>query len=249
MEDLEWVVHVPLCFSITIYNKGNRIASKPVRDRASHVYDVPNIGRESETYLRHILESTRTARGYTVFTQGNPFEHSPDFVPLLGVWQSWEEVQPLSWCYLRERHIPPSNILENERHGFVDGLRVRKEYYSLYTLEPTQFVDEGAIGISLRYSDVHKLHKGVNVLAHFLNSCGFSTIAGQASKHFGGCFAYGAIFAVGNEIIDGVSKEACSRAWRLSKSHEIHGWVLERTWLHLWGEPSVFPRPVKASLA
>jgi hypothetical protein len=232
-------------FSVYIYNKGPRIADKAVRDRASCIHDCPNVGRESETYLRHILYSSRIADAYTVFCQGNPFEHSPDFTELLAVWARWKDIQPLSWSYIREREIPPPHILVEECYDFVSGLRVRKEYYSLYTMAPVQFTDHGALQISVRYRSEHGLSMGANLVAHFLDSCGLSTVADRANKHFAGCFAYGAIFAVRNRLFDSVTLEAFSRAWQLSTSHEIHGWMLERIWLHLWGEPFLFPRSVK----
>jgi hypothetical protein len=36
---------------------------------------LPNVGRESETYLRYIIENYPNFAEYTVFLQGNPFDH------------------------------------------------------------------------------------------------------------------------------------------------------------------------------
>ncbi len=37
--------------------------------------DIPNIGREAETFARYIVEHYDTLSEYTVFLQGNPFDH------------------------------------------------------------------------------------------------------------------------------------------------------------------------------
>lgn len=45
-------------------NKGNIIYEK-----------LPNVGRESHTYLYHILKHRDSLNEYTIFTQANPFDH------------------------------------------------------------------------------------------------------------------------------------------------------------------------------
>ena len=42
--------------------------------------DVPNIGREAETYIRYIIEYWDKLPPITAFTQGNPFDHVPDYL-------------------------------------------------------------------------------------------------------------------------------------------------------------------------
>lgn len=39
-----------------------------------------NIGRESHTYLYHIIKNYDNLADITIFTQANPFDHSPDFI-------------------------------------------------------------------------------------------------------------------------------------------------------------------------
>lgn len=48
---------------------------------------MPNVGRETGTYLKYIIENYDTLRGLYVFCQGNPFDHCPNFV--------WEANQPM----------------------------------------------------------------------------------------------------------------------------------------------------------
>lgn len=72
-EDMEWTKQFP---NVVIYNKG--------ADDLSPEYNVkslPNVGRECHTYYTHICDNYADIEyDYTVFLQGNPFDHSPNLV-------------------------------------------------------------------------------------------------------------------------------------------------------------------------
>jgi|APGre2960657404_1045060.scaffolds.fasta_scaffold03773_3 hypothetical protein len=69
-EDLSWLTkYKDACL---IYNKGDSIDMPNVA--------LPNIGRESHTYLHHIIEKYNELDDVTVFTQANPFDHCPNFI-------------------------------------------------------------------------------------------------------------------------------------------------------------------------
>jgi hypothetical protein len=80
-EDLRWVRRVPPSVKVTIYNKG---VSRPLtaelesRDGIS-VIPLPNKGRESHSYLTHLVKRYGSLAPHTVFCQGHPFDHAPDF--------------------------------------------------------------------------------------------------------------------------------------------------------------------------
>jgi len=61
-----------------IYNKGQPLG------QAS--FKLPNIGREAHTYLHHICAYWDSLADWTVFCQGNPFDHCPDFVDQVLMW-------------------------------------------------------------------------------------------------------------------------------------------------------------------
>jgi hypothetical protein len=67
-EDIQWInafrVHVVL------YNKGT--------DFIDGAIAFQNVGREGHTYFHYICENYDNLDDYTVFLQGNPFDHSPD---------------------------------------------------------------------------------------------------------------------------------------------------------------------------
>jgi hypothetical protein len=56
----------------TIYNKGDEIDVDCVK--------LQNIGRESHTYLHHIISRYNSLSNVTIFTQGDPFPHCSDFI-------------------------------------------------------------------------------------------------------------------------------------------------------------------------
>lgn len=67
-EDTEWVKEIPDDFQVFLYTKN---------------IDLPNTGRESSTYLHHIIEHYDDLTDEVVFCQGNPYDHCPDFLNLL----------------------------------------------------------------------------------------------------------------------------------------------------------------------
>lgn len=68
-ENLNWVNGLE--HSILIYNKGNDFPYNFPK------IDVPNKGREPETYLRAIIENYHSLKDFShiAFVQGNPFDH------------------------------------------------------------------------------------------------------------------------------------------------------------------------------
>lgn len=70
-ENIDWVRELHSDYEAVIYNKnsGSNLLS--------------NVGRESHTYLTHIVTNYDNLDNFTVFTQGDPFAHCKDFVQRL----------------------------------------------------------------------------------------------------------------------------------------------------------------------
>lgn len=60
---------------IVVYNKSQKLLRNVVRDYVDDVIDLPNVGRESHTYLHHIVENYDYLADVTVFLQGDPTGH------------------------------------------------------------------------------------------------------------------------------------------------------------------------------
>ena len=70
-ENIEWVNQFS---NVIVYNKGNELNC--------HYNEVllPNVGREGHTYYTHICENYSNLADYTIFLQGNPFDHTPNLI-------------------------------------------------------------------------------------------------------------------------------------------------------------------------
>lgn len=68
-ENISWVNKIDKTkFNIIIYNKGDELKDyENIR--------LLNFGRESETYLHHIINNYENISEHTIFLQGNPLEH------------------------------------------------------------------------------------------------------------------------------------------------------------------------------
>jgi hypothetical protein len=131
-EDLDWLKKIPKEFKITIYNKGqDDIENIPPN---ATIIKLPNIGRESHTYLYHIIENYDKLADKTIFCQGDSIFHSPDFLKLLKNTKYFEPIQPLSayyWPDGKEPHYffnPPKPTLEKTKNLWIKGCRVHVEY-------------------------------------------------------------------------------------------------------------------------
>jgi hypothetical protein len=239
-ESLDWVLDVPPDYRVHIYDKGGPTVSIPVRERAETYVCLRNAGRESDSYLTHMIEYGPGAGEFTVFSQGDPFEHSPDFLQLLAGHATWPDVQALSWCWKAPIGHPPAPLLNPER-SVVPGLRVREELFSLNTLYPLEWVDSGAGRIGEEYRSLHRLPEGTNICAHFLDMCDLPDAAELAAQHLVGRLSYGGLFAVRNHLIDKIPGRALLRLRQAAIGAAPHGYLCERLWLHIFGEAFLFP--------
>lgn len=71
-EDLRWLRNIAPQIRVTVYDKNQE-------DFYPRALRLPNIGRESHTYLHHIVTRYGTLSPLTVFCQGKPFDHAFDF--------------------------------------------------------------------------------------------------------------------------------------------------------------------------
>jgi hypothetical protein len=114
-EDLRWIRRVPKEIRITVYNKGDTPALPegfPERYGLT-VASLTNVGREAHTYLTHLLHRSENPAPLTVFCQGHPFDHAPDFHERLRVLASGEEtVNRFQWYgFLEETDDPQGRRL------------------------------------------------------------------------------------------------------------------------------------------
>lgn len=236
-EKVDWLLEVPENINIILYNKGEDDIPGRVQKRLDRLVKLRNFGRESETYLHHMLHADLPSGGSTIFCQGDPFSHSPDFLKLLHVRDEWDELQPLTVQWLEEHQIPPRLTLENEQEEYLGRLRVRSEIFSVYTWSPVKFHDEAAMQIGRSYLSGQSLPLGTNIAEHFLRSAGWDDLADEAAQADFGQSCHGAIFAVSNRLLARMPR-AVAEAYHLkTRAHPVFGYIFERMWLHFFGMP------------
>jgi hypothetical protein len=75
-EDITWTTLFP---NVIIYNKG-----KPIENDYDYtILNLENVGREGHTYYKYICDNYESLDDYTIFLQGNPFDHSPNILDTL----------------------------------------------------------------------------------------------------------------------------------------------------------------------
>jgi hypothetical protein len=244
-EDVAWLNDLPADSRVYLYNKGPDIAPGTLRP-GIEVRALPNTGREAHTYLHHLRHHFKADEGeFTVFTQADPFEHSPGFLQLLRLAAYWRDVQPLSLHWMESKNVPPRHLISMDRRDWLGGIPIRSEYFSLHTLAPVSFFDLGGWGLYNTYRLDHKLGTGHKAIEHFFGLCGLYQLAEQARDADIGAFAWGAIFGVRNSRIAAFLEQARPQLERmevLASSAPLYACMYERCWLLIFGEPMIrFP--------
>lgn len=87
-----------------------------------------NVGREGHTYYRYIYDNYDNLDDYTIFLQGNPFDHSPNLINRIKEYQKCILDLDIDFEYLSERMIT-SNVAGCQTH---DELPMREVYEKLF---------------------------------------------------------------------------------------------------------------------
>jgi len=73
-ENIDWVSNIDTTYNeIYLYNKSDKKLSMEPK---INIINLPNIGRESHTYLYHIINNYSNLPDECIFLQGYPFDHS-----------------------------------------------------------------------------------------------------------------------------------------------------------------------------
>ena len=142
-EDLSWAL--PYREHIIIYNKGEQLVNQFSDQRF-----VPNVGRETHTYYQYIVDHYDCLDNFTIFLQGNPFDHSPDIIYQLNHYLSQQETLQLNFGFL-SRAIIQTHLSGCAFHG---GLPMREVYQKIFGVAREhmtfRFVSERELSSSFR---------------------------------------------------------------------------------------------------
>lgn len=98
-ENVEWTKKFT---NVILYNKGKKL------DNGYNEILLNNVGREGHTYYKYICDNYDNLEDYTVFLQGNPFDHSPNIISNLNKYINNKELN-IGFEFLSE-HIHYSSI-------------------------------------------------------------------------------------------------------------------------------------------
>jgi hypothetical protein len=239
-ENLSWTKHIPDNYRVFVYNKeplfyvgkyNTRIpAPQVIIDHPNTTLTrLPNVGREADTYLTHIIDRYDELADVTVFAQGDPFPHSPDFLKLLSLHEKFKAIQSLTDRYLED--IPPPKILEEHQEQHIDGARVCAYPMCFTNYQTVWFNDPGSFVVVKDFMDFHKVPNGTNVVEYVLRKAGFDV----KDVPFIGDFCYAAMFAVHKDKIRRHPKQAYENLRKLNnEGNRLAASVLERIWLYLF---------------
>jgi hypothetical protein len=99
-ENIDWVSSLN-CESI-VYDKSK---------------DIPNIGREAETYIRYIINNYNNLPDYVLFLQGNPFDHL-DGMNIGSLNNLIKKLNDEEIIYLNGHHSEQYNLVTRTRQSF-----------------------------------------------------------------------------------------------------------------------------------
>jgi len=92
-ENIEWTNKIK---NVLIYNKGEMLDAK------YRQIMLPNVGREGHTYYQYIYDNYYNLEDYTIFLQGNPYDHSPKLNETVDYIYHLINNNPFNFAYLSE---------------------------------------------------------------------------------------------------------------------------------------------------
>jgi len=136
-EAVDWTRHVPRSVHPTIYDKGGDLDAADF-PRAT-IVRLPNVGREAQTYLFHMVERWESLAPVTVFCQGHPFDHAHDLHAVLRALAQGEgRDRGFRWLgFIIDTDDPRGRRLFVKWSGNADGRELRlDEFHRLLFGEP-----------------------------------------------------------------------------------------------------------------
>jgi hypothetical protein len=150
-ESLAWLQDLPVSFRVFVYLKdAERLAQVQKEAPRAIVQVLPNVGRESHTYLHHIVTQYESLAPYTFFFQGNPWDHVRKD-------QVEDAIQDVDTDFL-----PLGGVGDCDGNGFphhYQGIPVGKVHKELFGEERDSFRFVAGAQFRVSSSHIHKLPK------------------------------------------------------------------------------------------
>lgn len=194
-EDIDWLDDVKIPY--IIYNKGKSVNNP-------NSITLPNIGREAHTWLYHFITRRDSLADVTFLAQGNPFEHSADFLARL----NHDYIRPISLTTQYQDSYPPQEIKDCDLILFNHGHIVRLGNIDHQKISQTTTVKEFTESLKKAWPKILKTPK-------------------PTPYYFG----YGAMWAVPKQTILARSNMFWENLLgKLMTDPDITAWTIEALW-------------------
>ena len=231
-EDLAWLKDVPSNFDIIVYNKDVTREANIPHDRAITIIPRDNVGREADTYLTYIIDHYDTLPETIVFCQGDPFPHSPHFIDLLKLSDTWSPYQSLTLQYLPG--IPPPAV--HKLFGTHDWFYT--ERISTHTLSSIRFYDAGVAHLCDAYLKDYNLSIGTNIIHHHMSLVGLEDLISPDQDVIE--FEYAAQFAVkADQVLKHPTKVYSELRQKMQRKQWFEASIQERCWRLMFDNKNV----------
>lgn len=231
-EDYSWIPSVldtGRVDSVVVYNKGGRNLS--FDDSRIRVVNLPNVGREGETFLHHIIHNWSSIPQGIWFAQGAPFDHSPDFVSLVGAVDAYghEPYWSMSHRFKETAGVPPNHLVSIMDAYHVGDLRCANYFVrDMQLVGHCSFLDNGICGNIHRFKDKYRTNDTFGYLSKRLGIA----LPGPITD-----FSYGACFYTQGGCIrrhpKWVYEELRNFLLESNDQGAFQGYILERFWPYL----------------
>lgn len=234
-ENVKWLNDVAL--KTIVYNKGeSNIPKQP--NNITVINNVKNVGREGETYLKHIVDHYEELSDYIVFTQAEPFEHYPEFKVKLGEMAESgfaESIRPMS---LRWRvHMPPRELYTPfDKTWYL-------ETASRFTYATYLHWDIGVNSFLNSFKYFNPKRAGTDIFHQFCEMIHLDDPMYRKTIWFN--FFYSGCFAVKRESVLKHPRSFYEDCLKLIRADYCYGYMFERIWWHMFGGEHVEPDPQK----
>lgn len=222
-EETSWALPYKDC--VILYNKGQSITHQ-----FNNVISLVNIGREGDTYLRHIINNYDNLSERVTFLQGGPLVHNETLLYGLDNYDKFDPFQNLGLRWLSTRNIPPSSIIEKNKiitkyklHHLFVKINLDLEY-----IDDFAFFDPGIT--ALRHNYYARFGKSDKIISGFLKRCGLDLTMPIDYVYF----SFSALFSATKTDICLHSREDYIKILKELLKYDsqggIEGYILERLW-------------------
>lgn len=231
-ENLKWLNNIAVDY--IVYNKG-------IKDifyiNSTKIKILDNIDTEAYVYLNYIVNNYSNLPEQIIFCQGNPFDHSPYFIPLINIFHDqFADIQPLTnyYKYNSKLHKIKKRAANINTHHISVGVEYYDDQY--FYIGDYRYTNRGK---ELVFGELSSFFSNSNVTECIMSFVGIT----PRSKLIPIC--YSAIFSVSKQKILEYPKQfyetllnKCldiNNNYRSRYSRKIFGWIMEFSWMEMFG--------------